>query len=321
MLQQFTNNDWIVILTLSSALSVAMFLLMFFLKQAERQKKELISTIRDSYEKQIYLMTDRLTGSAERWKDVNHLLVNAQESEERMDLGGPVRISSFLRANGIRTEEIQIDPKLVLVLTPFNDRYNETFENIRSVCQDVGLKCLRGDEEFLQSDILKHVLTLICRASIVVANIEGRNPNVYYELGIAHSLGKNTLMVAKTTEGLPFDIKSKRIIVYRNSVELSSRLKDEFLKLAFSTRPNVEANKEDQTLLIEDAQYGINDRWFDVSAILRGKIEKGKLSVVIGNDLAGDPAVGTPKSLVIKYRKNGVQYIKVIGENSRLDII
>jgi hypothetical protein len=41
-----------------------------------------------------------------------------------------------------------------------------------------------------------------------------RNPNVFYELGLAHAIGKPAILVAKTEEDIPFDLRHVRVIVY-----------------------------------------------------------------------------------------------------------
>ena len=66
---------------------------------------------------------------------------------------------------------------------------------------------------------------------IVIANIDGRNPNVFYELGLAHAMDKNTILLSKFKQDLPVDIKSKYMIIYRNISMLENELKKELLKI------------------------------------------------------------------------------------------
>jgi len=228
--------------------TVIIFFLMLILRNSQNQNRELISTMRDSYEKQLYMMNERLTASSDRWRDVNHLLVSSQKSQPFIDQKNKIYFSSFLKANGLTPADIELDKEIVFVLTPFNNIFNEVYRTIQSTCMDIGLKCYRGDEQFLQGDILPHILKLICKSSIVIANIEGRNPNVFYELGIAHALNKNTLLVTKTIENLPIDIKAKRIIIYRNLKDLRAMLKDELLKLAYTDRDLIEPGHEQDLL-------------------------------------------------------------------------
>jgi nucleoside 2-deoxyribosyltransferase len=54
----------------------------------------------------------------------------------------------------------------------------------------------------------------INRAGIVIADMTERNPNVFYELGIAHTLGKPVVMITQSMEFVPFDLKHLRCLVY-----------------------------------------------------------------------------------------------------------
>ena len=116
-------------------------------------------------------------------------------------------------------------------MTPFHPEYNDTFEIIRGVSTKAGFECLRGDERFVEGDLLSHILRLIVTSRIIVANIEGRNPNVFYELGIAHALGKPVLLVSKSVEELPFDLRYQRILIYRNNNELRSKFEISLLQV------------------------------------------------------------------------------------------
>jgi hypothetical protein len=112
-----------------------------------------ISEMRKSYEEQIKNLTLQLTATDQRWKDLNHLLLSSQRFEAREP--AKYRSSEFLRAMGI-AEEVRIDPKLVLLLTPFSPDFQESYLTIVEACRRVGLVCVRGDEEDAHGDILSH---------------------------------------------------------------------------------------------------------------------------------------------------------------------
>lgn len=65
---------------------------------------------------------------------------------------------------------------------------------------------------------------MILQSRFIIVNINGRNPNVFYELGIAQSIGKPTLILSKTINDIPFDISSQNMIIYNSSEELESHL-------------------------------------------------------------------------------------------------
>jgi nucleoside 2-deoxyribosyltransferase len=123
-----------------------------------------------------------------------------------------------------------VDKALVFILTPFHPEFQKSFNAIAAVCTELGLRPLRGDEEFIAGDVFPHILRLIVRARIVIANIEGRNPNVFYELGIAHALGKTTILVAEANKEIPFDIKAKKLILYKSLFNLKQRLRIELAR-------------------------------------------------------------------------------------------
>jgi len=63
-------------------------------------------------------------------------------------------------------------------------------------------------------DIMTQVWTLEREAQVVVADLTGLNPNVMYELGVAHSLGKPTILITQHPDKLPFDITRMRWHAY-----------------------------------------------------------------------------------------------------------
>ena len=68
----------------------------------------------------------------------------------------------------------------------------------------------------------------ICEARIVLADLTGFNPNVMYELGIAHTVGKDTLILYqnRNNEGtrFPFDLAHIRRIEYENTMAGGQKL-------------------------------------------------------------------------------------------------
>jgi hypothetical protein len=139
-------------------------------------------------------------------------------------------LTSFLRASGVEPDDIQIDKSLVFILTPFHPEFDESFAAIASVCTELGLRALRGDEEYIAGEIFPHILRLIVKARIIIANIESRNPNVFYELGLAHALGKTTILVAEASKEIPFDIRAKKLILFDSLENLKQKLRIELAR-------------------------------------------------------------------------------------------
>jgi hypothetical protein len=207
----------------------------------EKHRVEL-EMFRASFENRIYNLTDQLMSTEGRWRDLNHLLISRLETQpDSVESHSTVPTTKFLKTHGLTGNELQVDPRLVFVLTPFNERFQESFDTIAAACRDVGLHCLRGDEEQVQGDLMSHILRSIVKARLIIANIDGRNPNVFYELGIAHALDKVTILVTKSIKSAPFDLRAKKLIIYQDMNELQEGLLKELTR---SLLPNVKKEFE-----------------------------------------------------------------------------
>ncbi|EGQ7642239.1 hypothetical protein VBP81_002329 [Vibrio fluvialis] len=230
------------VITVSSILLIQV--IVFFIYRQTRDKKYdeerrriEMEKFRESLEKRIYDLTERMLAKEERWRDVNHLLFDSQASKRVMDdKVSVVRRNEFLDSAGLKESDYEVDPKLVFVITPFNDKYNEDFDAIATVCNDVGLKCVRGDEEYIKGDILGHILKQLVKSRVVIANINGRNPNVFYELGLSHALEKPTLITSKSISDIPFDLRTQQLVLYKNSTDFKNQLSKALLRLSLDTK-------------------------------------------------------------------------------------
>lgn len=231
------DNLYIIITAIASiSISVVAFLLYLNLRKGRYDKennKAILESIRESLEQKMYSLNDRMVQNEERWRDVNHLLLTKKylESERSIRESRKIYYSEFLKANGISENELNIDNRLVFVLTPFNDTFYDEFMIIRDTCEDVGFKCFRGDEKEFKGDIFPEMLRYIASARIVIANINGRNPNVLYELGVAQAMDKSVILISKEPKDLPIDIQSQRFLIYSDSDSLRESLKVELKKL------------------------------------------------------------------------------------------
>jgi hypothetical protein len=78
-----------------------------------------------------------------------------------------------------------------------------------------GLRSVRADDEiFATGKIIDQVWDGITSAKVLVAELTGRNPNVFYELGLAHALSKPVVLVSSNQEDVPFDLQHIRVIYY-----------------------------------------------------------------------------------------------------------
>jgi len=103
----------------------------------------------------------------------------------------------------------------VFVIMPFSNDLRPIYENhILKVCNEIGYSCLRADEISAARKIMNDILSYINNADVIICDCTRCNPNVFYELGIAHDIGKNVICITQNKKDIPFDIKSIRYLKY-----------------------------------------------------------------------------------------------------------
>jgi hypothetical protein len=122
---------------------------------------------------------------------------------------------------------------IVFCAMPFGDKFDPVFFNL--ICPAVTqaeLTILRTDQETTLQAIDRRIQEGIRRADIMIADITGHNPNVMYEIGVAHALGKQTLLIRHDNLVIPFDIRYHEFMDYSMdqaedcSLRLAKRLRD-----------------------------------------------------------------------------------------------
>jgi CheY-like chemotaxis protein len=127
--------------------------------------------------------------------------------------------------------EIKYLRKFVFVLMPFSEDFTDVYHlGIKPAIEDSGLFCQRVDEQHFTDSILERVLANIKFARFIVAEMTGKNPNVFYEVGYAHALGKPVIFLTQNSEDIPFDLKDKPHIVYGGKIFLLKQMLGERLK-------------------------------------------------------------------------------------------
>lgn len=187
-----------------------------------------LGAVRSSLEEGIYKINEKFQKDHAEWQELNHLVVEGGESRATDISDGQssygVDQFRFIKNLGINYQVIQEKEDKVFLITPFHETYRQEHLAIKEACGMLGLACVRGDEVFKEGNILKHIVEQILSARYVIANLNGRNPNVYYEVGIAQCLGKSVVLVSSGFEEIPFDLQSQRILTFVDLKELKAKL-------------------------------------------------------------------------------------------------
>jgi hypothetical protein len=127
-------------------------------------------------------------------------------------------------------------PKCFIVM-PFGipDLEDLYAEFVVPVLEDCKVECKRGDDIFGSNVVMEDVRAAIASADLIVADLTGQNPNVFYEVGIAHTLGKPVLLLSRSIEDVPFDLRHRRVLPYEYTPvgckRLVTKLRDHVLAM------------------------------------------------------------------------------------------
>jgi hypothetical protein len=98
--------------------------------------------------------------------------------------------------------------------------------------KSAGYNVKRADDIRSQNNILGDIVEGIVSCDFIVADLTGANPNVYYELGIAHALNKKVILLTQEIDELPFDLRSYRVVSYSVHFAKMNQAKEELSQLA-----------------------------------------------------------------------------------------
>ena len=116
-------------------------------------------------------------------------------------------------------EHENIEPALASAMMPFDVSFSPVYDSIRQAADNAGLRCKRADDIWENPAIIQDVVALIDRSRVVVCDCSGRNPNVFYEVGIARTLGRDVILITQNEHDIPFDLRHLRYIRYLNNAE------------------------------------------------------------------------------------------------------
>ena len=113
-----------------------------------------------------------------------------------------------------KVREFKVRRNYCFVLMPFSELWSDTiWQSIKKITGDEGFEVKRADDLY-GHDVLDDIWVSINEASIIIADVTSRNPNVFYEVGIAHTVGKKVILLTQTEADIPFDFNRYRHLIY-----------------------------------------------------------------------------------------------------------
>lgn len=101
------------------------------------------------------------------------------------------------------------------VMMPFGEWFDKYYREIyQPACREAGMEPIRADSLFHSGSVMEQIWEQIKGAKVLMADLSGKNPNVFYELGLAHAAIKPVVFVTADLEDVPFDLRHLRVVVY-----------------------------------------------------------------------------------------------------------
>tara|TARA_B100001059_G_C17837601_1_gene589325 strand:+ start:6152 stop:6994 length:843 start_codon:yes stop_codon:yes gene_type:complete len=124
------------------------------------------------------------------------------------------------------------DENLVSIMMPFGAEFNSVYAVLQQSIGAVGMESVRADDIWEHHTIIQDIVNIIARAKVVICDCSGKNPNVFYEAGVAHAIGKEVILITQSEHDIPFDLRHIRYIRYLPNAEglgeLSTSLQSRF---------------------------------------------------------------------------------------------
>jgi hypothetical protein len=140
---------------------------------------------------------------------------------------GQVGLRTFRTQARFDNVQIRREVPTCFLIMPFATELDFVHGVIADVVGSFGIRCIRADEVYLSRPVMDDVKQMIAGADLVIVDFTGRNPNVYYEAGLADAWRKDWIVLSQTSDDMTFDVRHIRSIRYSNTMGADVRLRDD----------------------------------------------------------------------------------------------
>ncbi|MBI1353519.1 MAG: hypothetical protein GC160_04175 [Acidobacteria bacterium] len=140
---------------------------------------------------------------------------------------GQVGLRTFRTRARFEKVEIRKQQPRAFVVMPFAQELDFVHRVIAETIQSFGIDCVRADQIYISRPVVEDLKEQIAAADIVIVDFTGKNPNVYYEAGLADAWKKDWIVLAQSADDLTFDVRHIRTIRYANVMGADVKLRDD----------------------------------------------------------------------------------------------
>jgi Restriction endonuclease/Nucleoside 2-deoxyribosyltransferase len=144
----------------------------------------------------------------------------------KQQIRGPAPERPLVRRSPAATAQAEHQAiRRFFVVMPFAPELDDVYHlGIRDTVKNLGGACERADEIQYTGGVLEKIYDSIRSADAVIAEVSMPNPNVFYEIGFAHALGKPVVLLTRDVTNSPFDLRGYNHIVYSSIIALRTQL-------------------------------------------------------------------------------------------------
>jgi len=131
------------------------------------------------------------------------------------------------------TKKVQKPKDECFVIMPFSGEWSDDYYSkvYSSAIEKSGMSPRRADDLFAPNSVIGDIWKFTKKAKIIIADLTGKNPNVFYELGLAHAIAKPVILITDSEEDIPFDLQAIRVLKYdKNKHNWGEELKKSVVK-------------------------------------------------------------------------------------------
>lgn len=139
--------------------------------------------------------------------------------------GEPFDTNEFLKivreatGNAKTNRKNKVRKNQIFVFMPFAEEFRVFYENeIKKTIENSGFSCIRADDFYGARRIISDIKDGIEESRLIIADLTGRNPNVFFEIGIAHALGKNMIFLVQDLKDVHPNLQTVRCLLYERSM-------------------------------------------------------------------------------------------------------
>lgn len=141
----------------------------------------------------------------------------------RVEPSSPLQAESS-NAPTVSVEIVKNFAFVAMPMNPDDHHLGDVLDAIKEAAQRCDVQAERVDDQMSNDRITDRILESIRKAEFVIADLSNARPNVYFEAGYAHALGKTPIYIASAGTKLEFDLKDYPVIFFKNLRELKQEL-------------------------------------------------------------------------------------------------